>query len=689
MINGLIKANDEGFEDTTKNDRPKKFERQTVAFDAMNFKNPVPTAFKAQQIKENNVYGPKDFNAKLNYTEDPFKVLFGYTKRINPDDHLNPKYYEYGLGNKNENSFIIENLQAENGTATNDVEQREALKDFLESRKLQEEEDNHYEKEIEPWVEFGKKKMIKRAFKQLRTEAGLPEFVTERSRRGRGGRGRGAVVVEPVQPPDADIPPAPVDKFKEFENKTDIGDFEFIDGKTPSGDDIPSQAHMRTLINNAVEYLEKRSKDRSAIIKLNKYLNKAGIEPLTSKELREVDLERKLKALVLKMYGSETGSPPSSKSFSSHKPSIRSPPPKSPFDADSSPPTRSPFASGSSPTTRTPFGSSPPTRTAAGGGAVARDSPRSMIKGFVRSSEDEQARKDFLDRLEKTRSEIEEEIRRGEETRKAAQARKKETDKPLSAALLKKKMKIELAKKVKARFDKWKDVTEDAKVKRLGAELMTDRIGDQMTKKVKSRFDQWKDATDKGKRKAEMDEKFAAEEEVNAQKFEGARKAVDIKAKANTKSLKEAFEKLKNHSPSKYDKPVDVESAVNPVDAPKGDTKRIRESLGEPGTPENKKVLRDVVSILGPILHSAKIAGNRKIPPYYVPYMNALYKANEDLQKHNGKSWRSTSTLARLEEALDYVERILDGRPEPEKRAVGRPPAKAAAAVAPVAGWEL
>ena len=62
MINGLIKANDEGFEDTTKqkgiensiltvkNDRPKKFERQTVAFDAMNFKNPVPTAFKAQLL---------------------------------------------------------------------------------------------------------------------------------------------------------------------------------------------------------------------------------------------------------------------------------------------------------------------------------------------------------------------------------------------------------------------------------------------------------------------------------------------------------------------------------------------------------------------------------------------------------------------------------------------------------------
>ena len=76
---------------------------------------------------------------------------------------------------------------------------------------------------------------------------------------------------------------------------------------------------------------------------------------------------------------------------------------------------------------------------------------------------------------------------------------------------------------------------------------------------------------------------------ANASKFAGARKAVDIKEKANTKSLKEAFEKLKNHSPSKYDKPVDVESAVNPVDAPKGDTKRIRDSLGEPGTPENKR----------------------------------------------------------------------------------------------------
>ena len=86
------------------------------------------------------MYAAKEFN-KLNYSEDPFKELFGYTKRINPDDNINPKFYEYKLGSKNENTFILENLQAETGTATKDVEQREAFKDFLELRRLQEEAD--------------------------------------------------------------------------------------------------------------------------------------------------------------------------------------------------------------------------------------------------------------------------------------------------------------------------------------------------------------------------------------------------------------------------------------------------------------------------------------------------------------------------------------------------------------------
>jgi len=645
MIKGFIKANNEGFKNTdkqkgienvilsVKSDRPTKFKKRQIAFYDTNFKNPAPTSFSPQSIKEDTVYGPKEFNAKISYTEDPFKELFGYTKRINPDDHLNPKYYEFKLGNKNENSYIIENLQAENGTATNDVEQRLALKDFLELRKLQEEEDEYYERELEPLGDFADKKMMKRAFDKFKDKAGIPATVTTRSRRGRGGRRRGGIVVEnAIEPPD--IPPPPVDKFKEFEHKTDIGDFEFKDGKTPTGE-IPPLAHMQMLVNSAADYLTNRSNDRSAIIKINKYLKKAGIEPLTSKELREGDAQIKLNALIVKMYGAPASPPRRSPARSASGSSLA---------------TRSPFRSGSSPP-KYAFGSSSSTRTAAGGGA--RGSPRSMIKDFVRSSEEEQARKDYFDRLEKERSEIEEELSR--------------TD-----------------RRVKEKEKETKDTG-----KSLGAAIISNKLGGELTKKVKSRFDQWKGKTDEARRKAEMDEKFAAEEEANAQKFAGARRAVDIKEKANIKSLKAAFEKLKNHSPSKYDKPVDVETTVNPVDAPKGDTKRIRESLGEPGTPENKKVLRDVVSILGPILHSAKIAGNRKIPPYYVPYMNALYKANEDLQKQNGKSWRSTSTLARLEEALDYVERILDGRPEPEKRPVGRPTAKPAAAVAPVGGWEL
>ena len=104
MIKGFIKANNEGFKNPSKqkgienvilavkSDRPIKFQKRQIAFYDTNFKNPAPTPFSTQPIKEDTVYGPKEFNAKLNYTEDPFKELFGYTKRINPDDHLNPKY---------------------------------------------------------------------------------------------------------------------------------------------------------------------------------------------------------------------------------------------------------------------------------------------------------------------------------------------------------------------------------------------------------------------------------------------------------------------------------------------------------------------------------------------------------------------------------------------------------------------
>ena len=63
MIKGLIKANNEGLRNTTKrkgiensiltvkSDRPTKFQKRQIAFDTTNFKTPVPTAFRPQEIK--------------------------------------------------------------------------------------------------------------------------------------------------------------------------------------------------------------------------------------------------------------------------------------------------------------------------------------------------------------------------------------------------------------------------------------------------------------------------------------------------------------------------------------------------------------------------------------------------------------------------------------------------------------
>jgi len=294
MIQGLIKANKEGFRNTTKqkgiensiltvkSDRPTKFQKRQIAFDTTNFKNPVPTAFRPQEIKEDNVYGAKEFN-KLAYNEDPFKVLFGYTNRINPDDHLNPKYYEFKLGNKNENSFIIENLQAEKGVYTDNVEQREALKDFLELRRLQELEEEDYDAQLDEVDEYAKKKAMQRVLKTLDENAdknavGLSSL----------GKAGGRIKVEPIDKPY--IPPLPTDKTKEFREKTRIGNTK------PSVDEITD------LIGKTEEYMEGTTNDRSAIIKLNKYFKKAGIEPLTSKERSYDDVKDKIEGFLRKFY---------------------------------------------------------------------------------------------------------------------------------------------------------------------------------------------------------------------------------------------------------------------------------------------------------------------------------------------------------------------------------------------------
>ena len=322
MIKGFIKANNEGFKNTdkqkgienvilsVKSDRPTKFKKRQIAFYDTNFKNPAPTSFSPQSIKEDTVYGPKEFNAKINYTEDPFRELFGYTKRINPDDHLNPKYYEFKLGNKNENSYIIENLQAENGTATNDVEQREALKDFLELRRLQEIADKEHE-----YDKFSRKPMVdaiagKRANRRASKVGGIPgeeeevppPNVTIRGRNNRKDKKRG---IKPERAFSPEVPPKD-DKFKEFEEKTNIGNFHLIGGKVPFGD-VPRKGELLELFNKAANYMDGTSKDRSAVIKVNKYLKKVGMEPLTGKEQRPDIVLAKAKQLIKKLHKPELG----------------------------------------------------------------------------------------------------------------------------------------------------------------------------------------------------------------------------------------------------------------------------------------------------------------------------------------------------------------------------------------------
>jgi hypothetical protein len=118
---------------------------------------------------------------------------------------------------------------------------------------------------------------------------------------------------------------------------------------------------------------------------------------------------------------------------------------------------------------------------------------------------------------------------------------------------------------------------------------------------------------------------------------------------------------------------VNIEDAVNPETAPAKDTEKIRKSLGQPELPESQKVLKDIVATLRPILDNAWKSKQRKVPAMYVPYINSVFKANEELQAIGGKPWRATSQLSRLREALNTIDRKILGLPEPEKRGKGRP----------------
>ena len=101
-------------------------------------------------------------------------------------------------------------------------------------------------------------------------------------------------------------------------------------------------------------------------------------------------------------------------------------------------------------------------------------------------------------------------------------------------------------------------------------------------------------------------------------------------------------------------------------------------------------MLEDIVATLQPILNNAYKTRSRKVPPAYVPYINSLFKATEELQALGGKPWRKSSKLSRLQEVLDSIDRKLSGKSDPARRGVGRPkaeavaPAKAAATVDPL-----
>ena len=118
-----------------------------------------------------------------------------------------------------------------------------------------------------------------------------------------------------------------------------------------------------------------------------------------------------------------------------------------------------------------------------------------------------------------------------------------------------------------------------------------------------------------------------------------------------------------------------LEATVDPEAAAIKDTKRMRESLGAPEKPESRNYLEDVATTLRPILANSFNAGQKKIPPFYIAIINSLFKANEELKSvSKGRNWRATSTVARLKEALDDIDRLL-GKDisAPAKRGVGRP----------------
>lgn len=258
FINTIINSNRHGFKNPArkhgldremlhpKGDKPKKHENGTVSFFEENIKSDSPTQFNESTINNSawklKAKEFKYFSAKA----DPFKKLFGYQKQIQPLHSINPKYYQFDLKNKSYDDMVKDTLAAEHGTFVNDVENREAFRDFLTLKKIQDARDAEEVKEettLEP---------------DLALE---PTPSTSPRSRSRSSSHASDIAVEPIRPT----------AFQEFEEKTQLGP-------------TLSDKEVKKLVKDAKAYANHQTNDRSSLIKLNKVMDGWGCQELLGRK---------------------------------------------------------------------------------------------------------------------------------------------------------------------------------------------------------------------------------------------------------------------------------------------------------------------------------------------------------------------------------------------------------------------
>ena len=283
FIETILNSNQSGFKKPTKehglqniilhvkSERPKEFEKKTIGFFEKNIKSDAPKSFKAEDVDGEYEFEPKMFNTIMG--EDAFQSLFGYDKRIEPFHELNPKYYEYDLENTSYNDIIKDTLSAENGEHLTNIEQREALKDFMRMKA----EHDYLIKEAEAEAEAKEEKEG--------LEIGIPEAKVEEKPKVK----REKVKVEPVR-----------NVFEEFEEKTHLQKID-VNEKTGKVTTTLKSDDIRDIIREAKNYVRGDTDDRSGVIKLNKLLKEYKLPLISGKEKDEMLVVKKIQAFDNKL----------------------------------------------------------------------------------------------------------------------------------------------------------------------------------------------------------------------------------------------------------------------------------------------------------------------------------------------------------------------------------------------------